>query len=191
MVVNSWKKCLFKTIAQIDMGQSPSGDTYNDHGVGTPLINGPTEFRARHPVKIQWTSKPTKICKIGDVLICVRGSSTGRINIADDNYCIGRGIAAIRYINQEGSTSYLEYLLRFYSQQILARTGGSTFPNLDKQSLENMEILSAPINEQQKIAEILGTWDEAIDLLEKLITAKSKLKQGLMQQLLTGKKRLN
>jgi type I restriction enzyme, S subunit len=46
-----------------------------------------------------------------------------------------------------------------------------------------------PLREQCKIAEILGVWDESIDLLEKLITAKHKLKQGLMQQLLTGKKR--
>ncbi len=46
-----------------------------------------------------------------------------------------------------------------------------------------------PLLEQRKIAEILSTWDKAIALLEQLITAKRKLKQGLMQQLLTGKKR--
>ena len=189
MIDNSWKKCLFKDIAQIEMGQSPSGDTYNEEGIGISLINGPTEFRARYPVKIQWTSKPTKICQVGDVLICVRGSSTGRINIANDNYCIGRGVAAIRHIDKKGSTPYLEYLLRFYSQQIMSRTGGSTFPNLDKQSLENMEILAAPTNEQCKIAEVLGVWDESIDLLERLIGKTRSRKQGLMQQLLTGKKR--
>lgn len=50
--------------------------------------------------------------------------------------------------------------------------------------------LPAPLySEQKKIAEILGTWDKAIELTEKLIQAKTQLKKGLMQQLLTGKRR--
>lgn len=83
-------------LAIIDMGQSPPGTSYNSEGRGVPLLNGPTEFRHRNPVAVQWTIEPTKICQINDILLCVRGNTTGRINLADKPYCIGRGLAAIR-----------------------------------------------------------------------------------------------
>ena len=91
-----WKEILFGDFAEIIMGQSPEGGTYNNTGNGVALLNGPTEFTEKYPLKVQWTTSPTKICKEGDILLCVRGSSTGRLNIANEKYCIGRGIAAIR-----------------------------------------------------------------------------------------------
>ena len=70
----------------------------------------------------------------------------------------------------------------------LTRQGAGRY-KLNKATLEKIPILIPPVPEQRKIAEILSSWDKAIALLEQLITAKRKLKQGLMQQLLTGKKR--
>src|SRR5438105_2939787 len=94
--LDQWKDGIFGDIAEIVMGQSPEGNTYNVSGQGVPLLNGPTEFTNRFPIIKQWTTSPTKLCKKGDILFCVRGSSTGRINIADKVYCLGRGVAAIR-----------------------------------------------------------------------------------------------
>jgi type I restriction enzyme S subunit len=188
-VPEGWVADCFGAIANIEMGQSPPGDTYNVEKSGMPLINGPTEFRERYPVKLQWTSKPTKLCRKGDILLCVRGSSTGRINVADDDYCIGRGVAAIRARDNSGSTPYLEYLLKYCTDLILAKTGGSTFPNVDKRSLASIEVLIAPNQEQHKIADILSTWDEAIEQQTQLLELKRERKRSLMQQLLTGKVR--
>lgn len=83
-------------IADIIAGQSPQGEYYNVNGMGKPMLNGPTEFTDKYPVPVQWTTKITKLCKKGDILFTVRGSSTGRMNLADQEYCIGRGLAAIR-----------------------------------------------------------------------------------------------
>jgi type I restriction enzyme, S subunit len=47
--------------AEIIMGQSPLGTTYNTEGIGTPLLNGPTEFGQIHPSEKQWTDKSNKI----------------------------------------------------------------------------------------------------------------------------------
>ena len=61
------------------MGQSPPGPSYNDKAIGTPLVNGPVEFgpTAFSYTKLsKWTTLPTKICEQGDLLICVRGSTT-------------------------------------------------------------------------------------------------------------------
>lgn len=91
-IPSDWEVMAFGDFAEIIMGQSPDGSTYNQEGNGVALINGPTEFTEKHPVKIQWTIAPTKLCKEGDVLLCVRGSSTGRLNIANEEYCIGRGV---------------------------------------------------------------------------------------------------
>lgn len=63
-------------IADVVMGQSPLGASYNRSGIGVALINGPTEFTGLHPVARQWTTDPVRFCQPNDVLICVRGSST-------------------------------------------------------------------------------------------------------------------
>jgi type I restriction enzyme S subunit len=65
----------------------------------------------------------------------------------------------------------------------------SSLPSLSKKTIENIKIKLPPLPEQQKIAQLLSTWDKAITLQDQLITQKQALKKGLMQQLLTGKKR--
>ena len=72
----------------------------------------------------------------------------------------------------------------------LTRQGAGRY-KLTKSALENIPILIPPFSEQCRIAEILGVWDESIDLLEKLIGKTRSRKQGLMQQLLTGKNKVN
>lgn len=52
------------------MGQSPSGETVNTVGVGTPLLNGPTEFGSHHPLPVQFTIDPRKRARPGDLLFC-------------------------------------------------------------------------------------------------------------------------
>lgn len=181
------KQTKLGSIAEIIMGQSPDGSSYNKNGKGVPLINGPTEFTNRYPMKLQWTIKPTKFCKKDDILLCVRGSSTGRINISDNKYCIGRGIAAIRTKNSNTTNLFLEQLLIFNTHKLLRLTAGSTFANIDKRTLNNIEIIVPSLAVQNKIASILSTWDKAIEKTATLIDSKAKLKKALMQQLLTGK----
>lgn len=184
-----WEVKNLEFVAEIIMGQSPKGSSYNSNEIGFALINGPTEFTDRFPIKIQWTSEPTKFCQSGDILLCVRGSSTGRINIANDKYCIGRGVSAIR-AKDNCMQTLIEHLTRNAIQSILSKTTGSTFPNIDGKSLRSILIPFTPTRaEQQKIAEILSTWDKAIELKEKLIEKKKEFKRGLMHKLLRGELR--
>ncbi|MBP7142141.1 MAG: restriction endonuclease subunit S [Opitutaceae bacterium] len=88
---------------------------------------------------------------------------------------------------------------RFLAVQTQAGHGRAYFQSCSKQStnlasinstqLKQFPVLLPPLSEQQKIAEILGTWDEALEKLDALIAAKERRKQALMQQLLTGKRR--
>ncbi|OGI10760.1 MAG: hypothetical protein A3I68_01640 [Candidatus Melainabacteria bacterium RIFCSPLOWO2_02_FULL_35_15] len=188
-ISKGWCTTKLGNIAVIVMGQSPKGSSYNKNGGGKPLINGPTEFTGLYPIKIQWTTTPTKMCEIGDVLLCVRGSSTGRINIANDEYCIGRGVAAIR-ASGKTSQAYLKQMVGLIVEQILKHTSGSTFPNIDSSSLKKISIVLPPLTEQNRIASVLETWDQAIEKLKRKIEIKKQIKKGLMQNLLAGKRRL-
>lgn len=172
------------SIAEVTMGQSPPGSSYNARGIGLPLINGPTEFTNYNPMKIQWTKTPTKICMPDDILICVRGSSTGRMNVSDDEYCIGRGIAAIR-ANFKSNTVYLKYQIYSGVERLLSLSAGSTFPNIDGKSIRSIIIpLPLTIAEQEAIANALSDVDALIESLERLIVKKRDIKRAAMRKLL-------
>ncbi|MFN7770473.1 MAG: restriction endonuclease subunit S [Planctomycetaceae bacterium] len=184
-----WEVKQLGECGEIIMGQSPSGTTYNQKGIGTPLINGPTEFTARFPVKMQWTTAPERFCKAGDLLICVRGSSTGRTNFADDTYSIGRGVAAIRAAGRN-NTEFISLQVVSAVNLILLAATGSTFPSVDAASFKKILIALPAPNEQTAIAQILSEMDAEIAALETKLAKARQVKQGMMQQLLTGRIRL-
>ncbi len=161
----NWKWCRMGEIAEIMMGNSPPGDSYNENGNGIPLINGPVEF-SKDPFgytnKTKFTTKPTKLCEENDLLICVRGSTTGRTNIAGFPACIGRGVAAIRArIHQE----YVNYLVLSMRQQIYDLGTGSTFPSVSYGQLMELPIPLPPLAEQRRI---VARVDQLMSLCDKL-----------------------
>lgn len=188
-ISRGWKAESLGNVAEVIMGQSPPGNSYNQTGIGTPLINGPTEFTDKYPIKIQWTTDATKFCKEGDLLLCVRGSSTGRINISNGEYCIGRGVAAIR-ARSGADTTFITYQVSSAIQKLLGLSAGSTFPNVDGKSIRSITILLPQYEEQRAIATALSDVDALINSLDRLIAKKRDLKQAAMQELLTGKRRL-
>lgn len=81
-------------VAEFVMGQAPPGAECNTNGVGTIFVKT-GEFGEVFPVVREWTTKPLKFAKHGDVLICVVGATVGKLNLAID-CAIGRSVAAIR-----------------------------------------------------------------------------------------------
>ncbi|ARN70627.1 hypothetical protein BST91_02670 [Nonlabens tegetincola] len=101
--------------------------------------------------------------------------------------------AAYLNIDSTNSKEYLAYQLQTHTINNLFKrvSTGSTIKNLGLKEIQKIELPIPPLPEQQKIASILSTWDKAIAAQEQLIAQKQELKKGLMQELLTGKKRFD
>jgi type I restriction enzyme, S subunit len=146
-------------VAKIIMGQSPPGDTYNRRGEGLPLLNGPTEFGETSPNCTLFTTDSHRECESDDLIFCVRGSTTGRMNWADRKYSLGRGVCNIRGETRQ-ETRFIRYCIEGRLDALLQLAGGGTFPNLSKTDIEEFEI-PWPDN-RVRIAGILSAYDEFI-----------------------------
>ena len=136
-----WKIAPFSDIADVIMGQSPEGDDCNNVGCGDPLLNGPTEFGFYSPTPVQWTTNGKKHCAAGDLLFCVRGSTTGRMNWANQSYAIGRGLAAIHHKKDSNFNWFIKAMVDNSLNDILAAATGSTFPNVGKELLNGFHVI--------------------------------------------------
>ena len=167
-------------VAHIVMGQSPPGETVSkDKGIA--LLNGPTEFGSHHPAPVQFTIDPRKLAKAGDILFCVRGSTTGRMNWADQEYAIGRGIAAIRHHSDIALQPFLRGVIELELPSLLAGATGSTFPNLSNQQLAGIPVPPLCETPQRAIAHILGTLDDKIELNRRMNQTLEDMARAIFQ----------
>ena len=150
--------------AHVVMGQSPAGATCNTTGEGMPLLNGPTQFGSHHPIPVQFTVDPRRRATIGDLLFCVRGSTTGRMNWADRDYAIGRGVAAIRHRSGPRFQPLVRAVVEHGLPKLLAQATGSTFPNVSADLILTIEWPHFGLPEQRAIAGFLGALDDKIEL---------------------------
>lgn len=164
---------------------------------GTPLLQikdllsnlNNVENIHKIPAELDFEYRRSKI-KTNDILISLVGT-VGRIGIVPstlDNANIHRNLGRIR-------TKCFEYLVHYLNSDIAKNriglsSSGSSQSALNLSVLRSLKVPIPPLPEQQKIAKILSTWDKAIVTTEKLIATSQQQKKALMQQLLTGKKRL-
>ena len=130
-----------------------------------------------------------------DILFTNRGANVGVIGIAGEDLSdanIGPQLTLIRSNEKLVSYNYLYFFMKssFFQRQVQGQDSGSAMNFFGIKSTEQFKIKVPPLSEQQKIAKILSTWDKAISTTERLIENSIQQKKALMQQLLTGKKRL-
>ena len=86
---------MLSDIAEITMGTSPEGESFNADGIGTVFYQGRTDFGFRFPTIRLYTTEPKRFANKGDILMSVR-APVGDINIAKEHCAIGRGLAALK-----------------------------------------------------------------------------------------------
>ena len=169
-----FNKIKLKDIADINMGQSPSGSSYNNNGRGIPFLQGNKTFGFLYPTIDTWTTEPKKIGKKNSVLMSVR-APVGDLNIANKDICIGRGLCSIEMKN--GNNQYLYYLLKNSIKKIKMKSTGTVFDSINRKELENIEILDFNKSQQKKISKVLFDIDKKIEL--NIQTNDNLLKIGL------------
>ena len=187
---HDWVETTLGEACEIQMGQSPNGASYNNTGDGVPLINGPVEFGPEpfsKTLKTKFTTAPTKMCKAGDLILCVRGSTTGRMNLAGFDSCIGRGVASLR---SETNQEWVNQFINLNRDYIFSLGSGATFPNVSAKILADIAIPIPPPETQQAIVEKLDALSEETKRLEAIYERKkaalTELKQSLLQKAFAG-----
>ena len=188
-IPKGWEVAQLENVADVIMGASPAGDTYNDRGTGTPLINGPVEFGGYFAVKTKWTSAPTRLCREHDLILCVRGSTTGRRVIADDIYCLGRGVCAIRA--KHSCQSFINRLVDDRLDNMLTHATGSVYPSLSSDSIRQLRVLKPPKKILDRFCRLVDPMDEQVQTNVKANAKLAKTLDYLLPKLLTGEIRLD
>jgi type I restriction enzyme S subunit len=172
-------------IAVIKMGQSPLSIYYNKEGIGLPLIQGNADVENRKTIVRSFTSVTTKKGEVDDIIMSVR-APVGEIAKATFDCCLGRGVCSIKYKNE-----YIYHYLIYFEKSWARFSTGSTFDSVNSTQVKELEIpLPTSEEEQKQIATVLSDMDNEIASLEKKLSKSKMLKQGMMQELLTGKIRL-
>lgn len=188
MVPEGWEVQRLEDVAELIMGQSPPGSTYNEKGDGAPFLQGKAEFGPTSPRHGKYTTDPRKIATKGSVLMSVR-APVGDVNIANIEYCIGRGLASISLF--EGNNAFLFYLLEHFKSDIEKEGTGSTFKAINKSKLQQFRIPLPRLRIQQGIVELLSSIDSKIVAEENKRKALEELFKTLLHNLMTAKIRVN
>lgn len=169
-------------IAKITMGQSPAGTSYNEEGVGTVFYQGRGEFGWRYPAQRLFTTEPKRMAKSGDVLMSVR-APVGDLNLAYEDCCIGRGLAAISC----DYPSYCLYLMRSLGKKLDAYNGeGTVFGSISGKALKGIGI-GLPGNDDIAAFEaMVAPIDAQIRCNETESRILSQLRDALLPKLMSG-----
>lgn len=197
--MTDWKTVKLKEIADITRGGSPrpieqyitKEEGYNWLRIGDVPKDGKYISKVSAKIKPEGLSKTTLVHK-GDFILS-NSMSYGRPYITMVDTCIHDGWLALRNLNtQLIDRNYLYYLLLHPLTQykFSAMSAGSGVQNLKKETVNEIEVKIPSVSEQKRIVSLVESWDVYLEKLDKKIELKKNIKKGLMQQLLTGKKRL-
>jgi type I restriction enzyme S subunit len=193
-----WRVQQLSDLANVVRGSSPrpAGDPRFFDGNYLPWITVAelTKDDGRH----LWSTKSaltleganhTRIIEEGTLLLTNSGATLGVPKITKVRAGANDGIAAFLNLTEDRDFMYfaLQSRTRFFREGLAPGVGQ---PNLNTELIGSVVLPLPPLPEQRKIADILSTWDEALTQLDALIEAQERRKKALMQQLLTGRRRL-
>ncbi|MCT7524453.1 restriction endonuclease subunit S [Aliarcobacter cryaerophilus] len=199
IIPEDWEIVKLGKLTTVETGKTPlrSNKQFWDNGT----INWATTTEVNETYIVSTNEKITnqavaelkmKILPINTILLAMygQGKTRGKVALLRIESTINQAFASIKP-NKNYSTNFVfNYLDKSY-EKIRDLSHGSNQDNLNLDIVKALQIPLPPLKEQEKIAEILTTWDEAITKQEELIKAKELQKKGLMQKLLSGEVRFS
>lgn len=183
-IPEGWTDGQLSDIANITMGQSPPGESYNETQDGVIFFQGCTDFGNRFPTVRQFTNSPTRLAKAGDILLSVR-APVGTLNIANQDCCIGRGLAALN--SKQNANAYLFGVLQNFKQVFDRRNvDGTTFGSITKDDLFSLKVAMPPNDLIEKYQKIVSAAFEKQNCIEKENIELVSLRDWLLPMLMNG-----
>ena len=181
---NTIKFSDFNEIGNLVMGQSPKGSSYNEKKIGLPLINGAADYKDGMLNPNKYTSEPTRVCNAKDLVFCIR-ATIGQLTIADQEYCLGRGVACISNINE----LYYEYVFNIIEESIdklKAVATGSVILGLSKDDINNLEVYKPTLEEIEKFHKLEQPILNRIIEIKKQNKTLEQIRDTLLPKLMNG-----
>ncbi|ELR5595388.1 restriction endonuclease subunit S [Escherichia coli] len=200
MVPKGWRFCKLADISRVTSGGTPNRAISEYWQNGTIPWIRTTEVQncilqpedaKEYISELGLRKSSAKLIPENTILLAMigQGKTRGQIALLKFEAAINQNCAAIIFGKSQEPEFYYHYLLSQYENiRNLSNSAGQS--NLSGALVKAINVLVPPYNEQKKIAQILSTWDKAISVTEKLLTNSQQQKKALMQQLLSGKKRL-
>ena len=190
-IPEGWEWKTVKDCFDLTMGQSPPGSTYNDHGDGLPFFQGSTDFGPRFPTNRRFCSAPTRAAQRDDTLVSVR-APIGDMNVAWEECCIGRGVAALRH--KSGTSSFTYYSSQSMKPEIqVYEQTGTVFGAITKKQFESVLFLDPQRQLLEKFEALVQPLDQKVrsntDVTVSLTTQRDTLLPKLMSGELKPEKR--
>ena len=188
-IPQGWSNGVLSDVANITMGQSPDGSSYNEDGEGIIFYQGSTDFGLRFPDIRQYTTSPSRYANKGDILMSVR-APVGALNIANNDCCIGRGLSALS--SKIGSMTHLYYLMNDFRLKFEGmNSAGTTFGSITKDELFSLPVIiptKSVISEFEQVCEPI--FDKQMIIGEE-INALTKQRDELLPLLMNGQATVN
>ena len=188
-IPQGWSNGVLSDVANITMGQSPDGSSYNEDGEGIIFYQGSTDFGLRFPDIRQYTTSPSRYANKGDILMSVR-APVGALNIANNDCCIGRGLSALS--SKIGSMTHLYYLMNDFRLKFEGmNSAGTTFGSITKDELFSLPVIiptKSVISEFEQVCEPI--FDKQMIIGEE-INALTKQRNELLPFLMNGQASVN
>ena len=184
IIPKGWRVGILNEIAEITMGTSPSGASYNTIGTGDVFYQGRAEFGFRFPRRNMYTTEAKRFAEVDSVLVSVR-APVGDINVAEERCCIGRGLASVK--SKSNYNSYILYLMQSLKPVFDRFNGeGTVFGSINKKAFEEIQII---IPEEKVIAvfnPIINCMDAQIRINEQESRRLAELRDTLLPKLMSG-----
>ena len=181
---SDWTEGTLSDIADITMGQSPSGSSYNEDGNGTIFFQGRAEFGFRFPTVRLYTTEPKRMACVNDTLMSVR-APVGDLNVAHTYCCIGRGLAAIHSKNNH--QSFMLYTMFSLKKQLDVFNGeGTVFGSINRNSLNEMPLLIPSSEKLDEFEALVAPMDTSIRNNYDEICRLERLRDSLLPKLMSG-----
>ena len=189
-IPQDWLVKDFNQLLHLQSGLHLNPEDYTRDGKGVPYFTGPTDYTNDINLLTKWTERKSAYAVKNDILLTVKGSGVGSTHkLSLEKVAIGRQIMALR-AKENCSISYIFHCLGEKTYHFQKLASGNMIPGLSRGDILTTKLISPPLPEQKAIADLLSTWDRAIETTTALIAQKELRKTWLVHQMITGSKRL-